>query len=381
MSEFLDFFNSRKERQLALLRELVEFETPTHDKKLVDKLGKTLHKKLEDSGAEVTLHPRQAVGDIRVARWNTKFDDKKPIMILCHIDTVWPAGTLREEMPIKQDEDRFWGPGALDMKSGIALTIDAIHGLQERDEMPERPIWLVLTSDEETGSVHSKELIHELAKDAALVLVPELSGGQEEVKTWRKGVARYWVKSTGLAAHSGNAPEAGINAVIDSAHQAIKVNEMSDLPNGTSASITQIKGGIALNVIPPESEFFVDVRFLKQSEYERIDAEIKKLEPIVPGAKLDVRGYLDRPPMERDEQMLKTYAQVKAIGDSIDLNIRETGSGGGSDGNFTAALGIPTIDGMGPDGEGIHAKHEQIYIRSLPRRTALMAAILRDWQD
>lgn len=381
MSEFLDFFNARREQQLWLLRQLVEHETPTHDKKLVDQLGKTLHKMLETLGAEVTVHPRQAVGDIRVARWNRHLDDKKPIMILCHIDTVWPAGTLREEMPIIEDEDRFWGPGSLDMKSGIALTIDAIQGLQERDEMPERPIWLVLTSDEETGSVHSKELIHELAKDAALVLVPELSGGNEEVKTWRKGVARYWVKSTGLAAHSGNAPEAGINAIIDSAHQAIKVHDMSDLPNGTSASITQVKGGIALNVIPPESEFFVDVRFLKQTEYERIDAAINKLEPIVPGAQVDVRGYLDRPPMERNAQMLETYAQVKAIGESIGLNIRETGSGGGSDGNFTAALGIPTIDGMGPDGEGIHAKHEQIYIRSLPRRAALMAAILRDWQD
>ena len=381
MSEFLDFFNARRDQQLWLLRQLVEHESPTNDKKLVDRLGKTLHKMLENLGAEVTVHPRQAVGDIRVARWNQHLDGGKPIMILCHIDTVWPAGTLREDMPIKEDEDRFWGPGALDMKSGVALTIDAIQGLQERDEMPERPIWLVLTSDEETGSVHSKDLIHELAKEAALVLVPELSGGNEEVKTWRKGVARYWVKSTGLASHSGNAPEAGINAIIDSAHQAIKVHELSDLPNGTSASVTQVKGGIALNVIPPESEFFVDVRFLKQTEYERIEREINQLEPVVPGAQVDVRGYLDRPPMERNEQMLKTYAQVKAIGESIDLNIRETGSGGGSDGNFTAALGIPTIDGMGPDGEGIHAKHEQIYIRSLPRRAALMAAILRDWQD
>jgi glutamate carboxypeptidase len=379
MSELVEFFKARCDSQVELLRLLVEHESPTNNKKLVDKLGKTLHQILSDMGAEITIHPRQAVGDIRVVRWNREAEGR-PIMILCHIDTVWPEGTILEEMPIRIEDGVFYGPGALDMKAGITLAIDAIRGLQERDEMPNRPVWLVLTTDEETGSIYSKDLIYEVAPEADLVLVTELAGENEAIKTWRKGVARYWIKSIGLASHSGNAPEAGINAIIDSAYQALKINDLNDLPNGTSAVVTQIKGGITLNVVPPESEFYVDVRFLKASEYERVDAAIRAIEPIVIGAKVEVTGHLDRPPMERNTQMIATYQKVKAIGETIGLPMSETGSGGGSDGNFTAALGVPTLDGLGPQGAGIHARHEQVYISTMPRRAALMAAILRDWK-
>lgn len=379
MSELLDFFNARRQQEIELLREFIEFETPTHHKPLVDRLGKHLHDLLSDMGAEITVHPRQVVGDIRVARWN-RGAEGKPIMILCHIDTVWPEGTLRADMPIKEDDNIIWGPGSLDMKAGIACALDAIKGLQERDEFPNHPIWLVLTTDEETGSVYSKDLIHQLAPEAGLVLVTELAGENEAVKTWRKGVARYWVKSRGLASHSGNAPEAGINAVIDISHQAIKVDKLNDMPQGTSVCVTQMKGGITLNVIPPEAEMYVDVRFLKQTEYERVNKVIRALEPVVLGASVEVTGYLDRPPMERNALALKTYTQARKIAEGIGLTIGETGSGGGSDGNFTAALGVPTLDGMGPQGDGIHAKHEQVYKRSMPRRAALIAGILRDWQ-
>jgi glutamate carboxypeptidase len=379
MSGLLDFFNARRQQEVEFLRELIEFETPTHDKSLVDKLGKHLHGILIDMGADITVHPRQVVGDIQVARWN-RGAEGKPIMFLCHIDTVWPEGTLRDDMPIVEDENIIWGPGALDMKGGITCALDAIKGLQERDEFPDHPVWLVLTTDEETGSVYSKDLIHELAQEAGLVLVTELAGENEAVKTWRKGVARYWVKSKGLASHSGNAPEAGINAIIDIANQALKVDQLNDLLAGTSVCVTQMKGGITLNVIPPEAEMYIDVRFLKQTEYERVNEAIRALEPIVLGAQLEVTGYLDRPPMERNTLALQTYSRASKIAESIGLTISETGSGGGSDGNFTAAQGIPTLDGMGPQGEGIHAKHEQVYKRSMPRRAALMAGILRDWQ-
>lgn len=379
MPDLLDFFNARQQQALDLTCELVEFESPTHNKPLVDKLGNHLHIILENMGAEITLHPRQMVGDIRVARWN-RGASGKPIMILSHIDTVWPEGTLRDDMPIRHEDGRIYGPGILDMKSGIVAAVEAIKGLQARDEFPDRPIWFVLTSDEETGSVYSKDLIHELAPEAGLVLVTELAGENEAVKTWRKGVARYWVKSKGVASHSGNAPEAGVNAIIDMAHQALKVDKLNNLPEGTSVAVTQAKGGITLNVIPPEAEFYIDVRFLKQTEYERVDEQIRALRPVILGADLEVKGYLDRPPMERTPLAIQTFQQARQIAEQLGMQISETGSGGGSDGNFTAALGIPTLDGMGPQGEGIHARHEHIYTRSLPRRVALIAAILRDWQ-
>jgi glutamate carboxypeptidase len=378
MPDLLEYFKTRSPEQLEFLRFLVELESPTNNKRLVDQLGQALHERLSIMGANITVYPRETVGDVRVVKWNGTTQGK-PIMLLTHLDTVWPEGTLSSDMPIRQDEYTFYGPGALDMKGGITASIMAIQGLLDRDEMPDRPIWLVLTTDEETGSRNSQELITELALQAGLVLVTEPAGDNEAIKTWRKGVARYWIRSVGKASHSGSAPEAGINAIIDSAHQAIKVHDLNDLPNGTSVSVTQVNGGVALNVIPPESQIYADVRFLKQSEFDRIDAAIRSLTPVVPGANVVVDGYLDRPPMERNKVILGTYQQARQIGESLGLSMSETGSGGGSDGNFTAALGIPTLDGMGPEGQGMHALHEQVSIRSLYRRSTLIAGILRDW--
>jgi glutamate carboxypeptidase len=268
----------------------------------------------------------------------------------------------------------------LDMKGGVTCALEAIRGLRDLDQMPERPIWMLATTDEETGSFHSKALILEIAAQAGLVLVTEPAGEMENLKTARKGISRYWVRSEGRAAHSGNAPEAGINAIIDNAHQAIRLHELNDLPNGTSVSVTQISGGTAMNVIPPQAELYIDVRFLKASEAERIDAAVHSLEPVVPGAKVEVRGFIDRLPMERNEQMIAAFRQARQIGQSIGLMFGEELSGGGSDGNFTAGAGAPTLDGLGPEGKGMHALHEHVLIRTLPRRAALLAALMRDWK-
>lgn len=379
MSELVKFYEARTPAMLDLLEQMVSYESPTDDKILVDQFGQFMHQILLDCGADIEVFPREERGDIRLAKWNANAAGK-PILFLTHIDTVWPKGTLTGDVPIKRTEATFHGPGALDMKGGILVSLEGIRGLRDRNELPNRPIWMLMTSDEEVGSGASRELIHEIAVQAGLVLVVEPAGEAEAVKTARKGIGRYWVTSEGRASHSGNAPEAGINAVIDNAHQAIKLHDMNDLQNGTSVTVTQFHGGFTVNVVPPQSELYADVRFSFNKEGERVHEAIMALQPVVPGAKVKVQGYIDRPPMERDDQMKATFQQAKAIATELGLPLSESFSGGGSDGNFTAALGVPTLDGMGPEGTGMHAVHEHVLIRSLHRRAALMAGILQNWK-
>lgn len=378
MNELLDFFAARTEDMVALLEQLVRLESPTSSKAHLDRLSAQVGALCEALGADVVVHPRAETGDLRVAIWNRDAPGR-PIMLLAHLDTVWPPGTL-DTMPIRREGGRFYGPGAADMKGGVVVALEAIRGLRDRGEMPPRPIWLFLNTDEETGSGHSRALIEELAQQAGLVLVMEPATEEEALKVWRKGIARYTLSITGRAAHAGNAPEAGINAIIEAAHQALALHALNDLPNGTSVSVTRIAGGIAGNVIPPEASLFADVRFLKASEAQRVDAVVRALGPTLPGAQVAVSGGIDRGPMEHNEQMARTVTQARAIAASIGLELHTGGSGGASDGNFTAALGVPTLDGLGGAGTGLHAAHEQVIIGSLPRRAALLARLLCDWK-
>ncbi len=377
MSDLLAYFQERTVHMVEQVKLLASYETPTHDKAHVDALGTLLAEQCKELGAQIETFPQDKVGDVHVARWNNDAPGK-PIMLLTHIDTVWPVGTL-ENMPLREENGVLYGPGVLDMKGGVVIALEAIRGLVERGELPERPIWLFLNSDEETGSAYSRALIHELAAQVGLVLVMEPAAEGEAIKTWRKGFARYRITTKGRASHAGQAPEQGINAVIEAAHQALFLHGLNDLAQGTSVSVTMIEGGIAINVIPPEASLQVDVRFLKMSEAERIDRTVNNLQPVLPGASVEIQGKIDRGPMERNEQMIRAFRQVQAIGASLGLELSEAGSGGGSDGNFTAAMGIPTLDGLGADGVGLHAAHEQLNIRSLPRRAALLAQLFQDW--
>ncbi|MBN1678871.1 MAG: M20 family metallopeptidase [Anaerolineae bacterium] len=377
MIDWLAYFNSQTEHMVEHLGQLVRLESPTSSKGFVDKLGAKLVETCRDLGAAVTVHRREEVGDIVLAEWNGNTSGK-PILLVTHMDTVWPVGTL-DTMPLRRDDERLYGPGALDMKAGLVIALTALRGLIENNNLPSRPIWLFINSDEETGSFHSRDLLYEMAQQAGLALVFEPAAEGEAFKTWRKGIGRYVVHTSGVASHAGNAPEAGVNAVIEAAHQALAVHTLNDLKNGTSVSVTMIKGGITSNVIPPDASFEVDVRFLKASEAERIDTAIRSLTPVLPGAGVRVEGGIDRGPMERDAQMIRALQQAQAVGRSLGMELSEAGSGGASDGNFTAAMGIPTLDGLGAEGAGLHAHHEQLVVRSLPRRAALVAKILLDW--
>ncbi len=379
MSDLLKYFQSKQPQMVETLTTLVEYETPTLDKGLVDKLGAFMEGQFRSLGASITRYPQEKVGDFLLAKWNADAPGK-PVMFLIHIDTVWPQGTLAER-PIRIDEEgRLFGPGAIDMKGGITVTLWALRGLIERGEFPNRPIWVLMTSDEEVGSVYSEPVIRQVAAGAGLVLVMEPATKEEALKTWRKGVGTYTITVEGRPSHAGNAPEQGINAVIELAQQALKLNALNDLKNGTSVSVTVFHGGSATNVIPAKATAEVDVRTLTSRAWAEIQEQITSLTPFIPGAKITVTPGHSRGPMEHNDQMKRSFAQCKAIGERYGLTVREDGSGGGSDGNFTAHMGIATLDGLGPQGDGLHALHEHVVLASLPRRATLLAAMLKDWQ-
>lgn len=379
MTDLLHYFTGQQDAMTDLLRTLVSYETFTASKADVDKLGAFMEQQFTELGASsVTRIPQDAVGDFLLAKWNEDAPGQ-PIMFLIHIDTVWPIGTLAER-PTRIEDGVLYGPGAIDMKGGITIVLSALRGLRELGAFPNRPIWVLMTSDEEVGSIHSEPIIKDLARQAGLVLVMEPATPEEAVKTSRKGVATFTIEVEGRPSHAGNAPEKGINAVVELAHQTIKLNGMNDLRHGTSVSVTMVSGGTATNVIPAHASAKVDVRTLTVMAYEDITDNITHLEPVVPGAKITVTPGHTRGPMERNAQMMADFEQLRAIGARIGLPpVTEASSGGGSDGNFTAMMGVSTLDGLGPQGDGLHALHEHVVLASLPRRSALMAAVLRDW--
>jgi len=378
MSDLLSYFQGQKQAMVDFLTTLVEYETPTTDKAYVDQLGAFLENEFRSLGADVTRFPQEKVGDFLLAKWNSGAPGK-PILFLIHIDTVWPVGTLAER-PVRIDEEgRLFGPGAIDMKGGITAALWSIRGLIERNKLPNRPIWVLMTSDEEVGSIYSEPLIRETAAQCGLVLVMEPATKEEALKTWRKGVGTFTVTVEGRPSHAGNAPEQGINAVVELAQQTLRLNDMNDLKNGTSVSVTVVHGGSASNVIPAKATAEVDVRTLTARAWDDISQKILGLTPFIPGAKISTSVHHARGPMEHNDQMKRSFAQCKAIGERYGLTVREDGSGGGSDGNFTAHMGIPTLDGLGPQGDGLHALHEHVVLNSLPRRATLLAGILKDW--
>jgi glutamate carboxypeptidase len=295
------------------------------------------------------------------------------------MDTVWPVGTLAN-MPLWQHDLRLYGPGILDMKAGIALTIKVMGLLRQNGEMPRRPVWALFTTDEERGSAHSRDLIEKVAANAGLVLVLEPATEGETVKTARRGMARFTVHIEGRPAHSGDDPEKGINAIHEAARQVLTIAEWNAPKRGTNVATNIISGGTAANIIAPQAEFLVDMRFTRQEEADRLVEQIHNLEPMQEGIRIAVTGSIGRPPMERNKLMVKTFMQYAKLAGKMGLPVAESLTGSGSDANFTAAMDIPTLDGLGARGSGMHAEDEHVIITSLARRAALLAAILKYWQ-
>ncbi len=360
-----------------LTTQLANFESPTSSKEHVDRLGAFIESELTAIGASVERIPRETVGDILLARWNADRPGA-PILFVMHMDTVWPLGTL-DTRPVHVEGDKLIGPGTYDMKASIALVLTCMRTLRDHAMLPDRPIWALLSSDEETGSVHSSEFIEQTAKHCGLALVMEFAAKNEGLKTWRKGVAHYTLNVAGRSSHAGNAPEKGINAVLEAAHQTLRLSELNAPDRGTTVNVTVAHGGSAVNVIPDVASIRIDVRFTTRAEAERIARAFESVTPILPGATLITHLDTIRPPMEHDALMIRNFAQIKAIAARHGLELGEDGSGGGSDGNFVAAIGVSTLDGLGAHGDGAHATHEHCLIPSLARRAVLLSAVLREW--
>jgi len=365
---------------LALLEQLAALESPSTDKAATDACQRFVAERLRTFGAEVQTIPKTTTGDHTLATWRSGSDDSHQFLVLCHFDTVWPIGTLTH-MPIHETEGKLYGPGTYDMKSGIAIALAALRAVKEANLAPKHTIRLLFTSDEEIGSVTSRALIESEARKSTLVLVmePAMRGGQ--LKTFRKGVGQFDIVAYGRSAHAGVDHEQGINAIEELAHQIVHLQKMTDYTQGTTVNVGFIKGGTASNVVPERASMEVDFRVSKVAEIDRIVPAIQNLTPVLRGARLEISGGLNRPPMERTPLMVTTFEQVHRLGESIGLKLEEGSTGGASDANFTSALGIPTLDGLGALGDGAHAAHEHIVIDSLADRAALLATIFTRWES
>jgi glutamate carboxypeptidase len=371
------YFNSQLDPMMVLLQDLIAIESPTSEKAAVDRMGARVAEELARLGGEVTTHPRTAVGDIVEARWNASMPGQ-PLLFVCHMDTVHPIGAIAQN-PIRVNDGRLHGPGSYDMKASITTVIGSIEGLRTMDIFPERPIIALMTTDEETGSFDSRGLIQDIARDSALAMIMEPALPDGALKTWRKSTANFVVRTYGIASHAGGAHESGLNAIEEMAHQVLRLQRMTDYKVGSTVSVGMISGGTARNTVPDFCEAMVDARAMTVDEMARMTKLLMSLEPVQPGARVEVEGGFDRPPMERNSLMMETFNQAKEIGAKYGLTLREAGSGGGSDGNYTAALGTPTLDGLGPIGDGAHSEREHIIVNSLASSATLLAGILLEW--
>jgi glutamate carboxypeptidase len=373
----LAYFNERRDAIVSTIRDLVEIESPSDNKAAVNRIAEAVADKFSRLGGELRFHRAQDFGSHLQVNFGGK--SAKPVLLLGHYDTVYPLGTLAT-MPCRVVDNKMTGPGVLDMKSGIALIFHALAALQDwhkqDGELP-RPVTVLLVSDEEVGSDSSRAITEALAKKAAAVLVLEPSYGSEgAVKTARKGVGEYLVKVTGKASHAGLDFQKGVNAILELARQIEKVSGFTELKKGLTVNVGVVSGGSRTNVVPAEASAQVDVRIARLKDAAGIDKKMRTLRPFDRKCKIEITGGINRPPMERTAGVAALYSQAVAIARDLGWKLGEAAVGGGSDGNFTAGLGIPTLDGLGGVGDGAHAAHEHILISELPRRAALIAGLI-----
>jgi glutamate carboxypeptidase len=364
----------------ALLGELerwVIIETPTSDAARVNALMDFAVGGLAEAGVAFTRIPgRDGYGDNSIARINQR-PGVKPILVVGHLDTVWSTGTLGT-MPFRVDGDRAYGPGIFDMKAGSFAAVYAVREIARQRVPTKRPITLLLTSDEEVGSPTSRAIIEAESVEAALALILEAAGPGGVCVTARNGVGRFTLQVHGVGSHAGSAFGDGASAVVELAHQILRLHGMVDPSRGITLNVAPIQGGSRPNVIAAEATAEIDLRVVSAADGERMTALILGLQPVDPRCRLIVTGGMNRPPFAESVAGLALYGQVRELAAPLGLEIGKHHRGGGSDGNFTAALGVPTLDGLGCPGAGAHASHEHILWRQLEPRVALMATLLEE---
>jgi len=368
----------RREREMVeLLGEFVACESPSHEKTGVDRMAVLVAMEWQRRGARVQILPQPKRGDhVRVEAWPGEGVSPGQILVLGHLDTVYPVGTLAK-MPFRVSGGRAWGPGTFDMKAGLVLALFAYDVLNSLGLHPRKRVVFLWTSDEEIGSGTSRPVIEREARRRGAVLVLEPSLGREgRLKTSRKGVGHAELIVTGRAAHAGINPQDGVNAVHELALQIARVMKMNDPRRGITVQATVAAGGTASNVVPDHARAEVDIRLARQSDARAIECQLHALRPILKGARLEVQGGVNRPPLERTEAVVELFRRAQSLMSEVGLKLGEAATGGGSDGNFTGALGIPTLDGLGAVGDGAHTPREHVVIRKLPERAALLAGLL-----
>lgn len=373
MSCIFDYLLARQEEMVHTLERLVALESPSNEREAVNTVADFLAQAFGALGARVERLPQTAFGDHLRVIWG---QGDRQILLVGHMDTVWPLGEI-EHRPFRVTGDRATGPGVFDMKGGLVVGLYALTALCELGLKPAHRLAFLFNSDEELGSLTSRPHIEDLARhsDAVLVLEPSRAGA---LVIWRKGVGRFELEVQGLASHAGAAYEQGVSAVEELAHQILRLEAMTDLERGTTVNVGLVHGGSRVNVRPASAWAAIDLRVSSVEEGKRMTQAILGLQPVNPKATLLLSGGINRPPWEPSPAGQALFKRAQQIGARLGMELWAAGTGGGSDGNFTAALGIPTLDGLGVVGNDAHALTEWADLRSLPRRAALLAELILD---
>ncbi len=375
--QLLQFCQEHQCEMLSVLKQAVEIESPSDDKAALDRCGKFLAAEFERLGAKVTFYPQKEAGDHLKAEF-PGHSRTKPVLLLGHFDTVWSMGTLAG-MPFRIEGGRAWGPGVLDMKAGIVMMMFAMRALRSVNPGAHRPVTVLLDTDEEVGTTTGRPVVEAAAKKCEAVLVLEPAQGMSGcLKTSRKGVGDYTIHVTGRAAHAGVDFEKGRSAILELARQVLEVTKFTDLGRGVTVNPGVIRGGTRTNVIAAEACAEVDIRIARAADARELEQKFAALRPFDPDCSLKVTGGVNRPPMERTDGTIRLFRLAQEQARKLGIALEEAATGGGSDGNFTSALGIPTLDGLGAVGEGAHAAHESVLLEELPRRTALLACLMQN---
>jgi glutamate carboxypeptidase len=372
-----NYFLGRKDKIVALARALVEAESPSGDEAGSKAIVSLLAAAAEEIGGVTTIEriASENYGEhLRVTAF-ADAPDANTILVLGHTDTVHPRGSLKQR-PWRVEDGKAYGPGVFDMKANCALAIEVIRACVATGIRPQRPVVLLLTCDEETGSFTGRQFVEAEARKAHAVLVLEPPGSGGRAKTGRKGTGIFSIEARGLAAHAGLEPEKGASAILELARQTDRLHSFNGAAGGISVNVGVFHGGTLSNVVAAEARAEVDVRFGTADEAARIESEILNLRPTDPRVQLMVKGGINRPPLERNEKVLALYDRAKALARQLNFELGETQVGGASDGNFAAAAGATVLDGLGIDGDGAHATHEHIVVDDIPRRGALLTGLI-----
>lgn len=374
-NDLLRWLTARQPEMVAQVRELVMRESPTQNKAACDALCDYLAEQFRALGGKVKIHRQKSAGNhLQVDVAGSR--EGKPVLLLGHYDTVYDLGTLKT-MPWREQGGKLSGPGVFDMKSGIVQMMYALRALREVYGGLPRPVTVWLVSDEEIGSDSSRALTEKLASQCAAALVCEPSGPGGAVKTARKGVGDFLIKVTGRASHAGLDFEKGQSAIQELAHQIHAIAHLTDLERGITLNVGVIRGGTRTNVVAGEAVAEVDLRVGKKADGPMMERKVRALKPVNRNCKLEITGGVNRPPLERTKAVAALFATAQKIAGKLGFPLTEIAVGGGSDGNFTAGIGVPTLDGLGAVGDGAHAAHEHVLAEELPRRAALLAGLIQ----